>query len=133
MYPGLIGKLRGIVAEINDPSREVFKMATGHAEGSPFSGAQIRRARESIADALGLDRELAFKVRVHQPFFLELLSATLEKVGDPDWKQLTKGKWSFDKGVPIGVGIRMPRTPAVYERKTSWRALDDTPPRHRQG
>jgi hypothetical protein len=56
-----------------------------------------------------------------------LLSATLEKIGDPDWKQLTKGKWSFDKGVPIGVGIRMPRTPAVYERKTSWRALDDTP------
>ncbi len=127
MYPDLIIKLRGIVAQITDPSREVFKMATGNAEGSPFSGTQLKEAREAIADALGLDRGLAFKIRVHQPFLLELLSATLEKIGDPDWRQLTKGKWSFDQGVPIGVGIRMPRTPAVYERKTSWRALDDTP------
>jgi hypothetical protein len=45
-------------------------------------------------------------------------------VGDPDWRCLAEGKWSFAKGTPVGIGVKMPRTPAVYERKVRWRKYD---------
>ena len=60
-----------------------------------------------------------------QPFRLFLLAAVARVSGDPDWKILTAAKDSFASGVPVGTE-KMPRTPAVYERKLKWRSLDDT-------
>ena len=35
----------------------------------------------------------------------------------PDWRIFHESSGSFSKGSVIGVGVRMPRTPAVFERK----------------
>ena len=47
-------------------------------------------------------------------------------IGDPDWRVAASGSWNYTDGVPVGVGVRLPRTPAVLERKLKWRSLDDT-------
>ena len=44
----------------------------------------------------------------------------MQKLGDPDWAFLEE----LSSGVPLGVGVEMPRTPAVYDPKVKW-ALDD--------
>ena len=47
--------------------------------------------------------------------------------GDPDHRIFWKSRDSFCTGVPVGVGPKaMPRTPALYERKTKWRKYDET-------
>jgi len=66
------------------------------------------------------------QVTPFQPFYLYLASELAKCMGDPDWRVLTEGQWSYAKGVPVGVGIRMPRAPAVFERKQAWRNLDET-------
>ena len=45
------------------------------------------------------------------------LGSLLCALGDPDWRVFGS---IFAKGVPVGVGKRLPRTPAVYERKRRW-------------
>ena len=47
-------------------------------------------------------------------------------LGDPDWRVLTEAKWNFADGVPVGLGIRMPRAPSVFRRKVKWRSYDET-------
>ena len=75
----------------------------------------------------GVDPSLLEHVTDHQPFLLHMASALAEAAGGPDWRTLTTSTWSYLKGVPVGVGVRLPRTPAVFERKCKWRTLDDTP------
>ena len=48
-----------------------------------------------------------------------------EHLGDPDCRILCSAKDSFASGVPVGTE-GLPRTPAVYERKTKWRKTDDS-------
>ena len=52
-----------------------------------------------------------------QPVRIRWLQAVLKEAGDPDWKGM---KW-FAKGIRVGVGVRLPRTPAVFARKRKWR------------
>ena len=40
-------------------------------------------------------------------------------VGDPDFKICD----TYAKGVPIGYAMKLPRTPAIFERKTKWSVL----------
>ncbi len=56
-------------------------------------------------------RDRAQHVRVR------LLQTLLHAAEDPDHA----GMEHFARGVRLGVNVRMPRTPAVYARKTSWR------------
>ncbi len=46
-----------------------------------------------------------------------LVQALLRVSGDPD----AAGMDALSVGVPIGVGVRLPRTPALYARKRRWR------------
>eukprot|EP00439_Symbiodinium_sp_Y106_P006633 s14528_g1.t1 len=64
-------------------------------------------------------------VAQRQPFFLEAISELLRLAGDPDWRQYTASSVSFSEGVPIKVGIRLPRTPALFERKHKHRKYPD--------
>ena len=41
--------------------------------------------------------------------------------GDPDFKAFFSSKFSLAKGVRLGVGVKTPRVPAVFEKKTKWR------------
>ncbi len=59
-----------------------------------------------------------------QPIRVRLLEALLRSGGDPDVNCWTQ----FAQGVPTGVSDRLPRTPAVYEKKTKWRLKDQEDP-----
>ena len=124
--PSLLKELRDIVLEVHDPVKITCRMATRNATSSPFTADQIRRARAAFATAIGMPTEQAEQVVPFQPCYLSLLGGVLKFIGDPDWRQAADASWSFAKGVPIGVDIRMPRVPAVFERKVAWRALDES-------
>ena len=51
---------------------------------------------------------------------LACIGELLRLCGDPDWKIYVKKRESFATGVRIGYKEKMPRTPAIYERKTHW-------------
>ena len=61
------------------------------------------------------------RVPERQPFYLEAISELLRFAGDPDWRRYTKASWSFSAGVPLGVDVKLPRTPALFFRKTKHR------------
>ena len=64
-----------------------------------------------------------------QPILIRRLEPMLHEGGDPD----AGGMPQFASGVRLGVGTRMPRTLAVYPRKTRWRlesqAVEERGPR----
>ena len=51
-----------------------------------------------------------------QPMDVLLLGSALKATGDPDWKVML----TYAVGVPLGVGVEMLRTPAVFPPKTKW-------------
>ena len=55
-----------------------------------------------------------------QPFRLRLMAAVLKAARDPDFEFLVEA----EQGLPVGVDVPLPRTPAAFERQTKWR-LDD--------
>ncbi len=65
---------------------------------------------------------------VAQPVRVRLVQALLRAVGDPD----SAGMSHFAAGVRLGVGVRLPRTPAVYARKTRWRLPEQAGADHRE-
>ena len=66
------------------------------------------------------------QVPAHQPFFLLAVGETLRRMDDPDFVIFTDVENSFVRGVPVGMGEKMPRTPSVFARKSKWRSLDDS-------
>ena len=57
-------------------------------------------------------------------FHLALISKPLCAYEDPDW-QYVEG---LADGVPLGVGVDVPRTPAVVEEKGRWRLAEGPDP-----
>ena len=60
-----------------------------------------------------------------QPFYLAAVEELLRLAGDPDFAAFYTGKDSFAKGVRLGVDVDLPRVPAVFTAKTSWRVYDE--------
>ncbi len=106
-------------------SEDLFdRLSKGECTQNPFPQPVIEDLR-AYAEQL-LEREGmrgAAAPRPHdrpQPVRVRLLEALLKLAGDPD---LTC--WDlYARGVPLGVQHRLPRTPAVYERKRKW-SLED--------
>ena len=48
---------------------------------------------------------------------MRLFGVHLREAGDPDWAVFGD---TFAIGVPVGWGRKLPRTPAVFDRKTKW-------------
>ena len=53
------------------------------------------------------------------------MAALAQGFGNPDREVLVSGTDSYLTGVPLGVDRPLPRTPAVYERKKSWRECEE--------
>jgi hypothetical protein len=67
------------------------------------------------------------EVRDYQTFYLKAISETLRLMGDPDHRVFHGSpNESFTLGVSLGPGSKLPRTPAVFERKTRWKNYDET-------
>ncbi len=99
------------------------QLAAGQCTEPPFPTAVI----DDLAEyALALfDDEARGGARVQdgdlpQPVRIRLLQAILREAGDPD----ASGMTHFAKGIWLGVGKKLPRTPAVFERKVKWRLTE---------
>ena len=109
------------------PRRELFRIACGQREGSPFPKSEVEAIRNEIRAILvaagysdGMpkpgDRPHAFEVR--------LMGELAKAAQDPD--SYFTDFWA--RGVWVGSEERpLPRTPAVFARKTKWRLGDLDP------
>ncbi len=94
-------------------------LAEGRIESDPFPphlrAALYGRALDIFADAQvsGHQRPTDRPLALH----LRLLEAILHAGGDPDRRGLDQ----YAQGVRLGIGVRMPRTPAVFAPKRHWR------------
>ena len=123
LHKELMDDLLCLLSESLDVKREVCRLATGHAKASPFPPELIKAGRDLVFKRLrgAGSRETLDRVPERQPFYLETISELLRFAGDPDWRRYTKASWSFSAGVPLGVDVRLPRTPALFFRKTKHR------------
>ena len=60
------------------------------------------------------------------PSILAAVEELLRFSGDPDSRAFFSSSVSFAKGVRLGPGVRLPRVPAVFEKKDKWRRYDET-------
>jgi hypothetical protein len=112
--------------EVPDPPRLVMTLALGHNLISPFKDSAMSDLREKWFSMLP-DPLSAGVIREFQPFYLSALGQSLRECGDPDSRVFDCGAQNFTRGVPVGdAGSRLPRTPAVFPRKTHWRHYDDS-------
>ena len=100
---------------------ELLRIACGHREASPFPESILVKTREEMRLALldhSHDPGPPLEGDVVQAFEVRLMQAVASVCEDPDAVFLdvwAKGVWIGEEGRPL------PRTPAVFERKTSWR------------
>jgi len=115
----LRGALSKEIAALN-PEVLLARLACGHCEAVPFPREATLRIREKVVAALSgtaspvKERPEGYQ---EQPIDLPLLQALLAEAADPDYAILDR----YMMGVRIGVGVVLPRTPAVYEARTKWR------------
>jgi len=98
--------------------RAFATLAAGRAENSPFGPILVGAARGRLvqvvgAQSLGLVEEPGDQP---QPIRIRLLAALLKGIDDPDVAGIAR----YARGVRLGVGVKLPRTPAVYPRKVRW-------------
>ncbi len=105
-------------------AEELFaRLAEGAIADNPFPGATWDCFTSSFIAAIddGTGSTTPRAEDLPQRLRVRLLQAVLRLGGDAD----VVGMEHFCRGVRIGVGVRLPRTPAVYPRKRRWRAYDD--------
>ena len=91
------------------------KLCDGNAVHEDFpdeTSEQIRASIETLLVESGWVREAPVHFRRVGIDFM-MIAGILWNSGDPDWKGVAK----LHKGVRLGVGVKLPRTPAVYPRK----------------
>ncbi len=96
------------------------RLAGGQLATSPFDDAVKASLAEYAMTLFDDDGHGGARPRagdVPQPVRVRLIQALQRAVGDPDPGAMNH----FARGVRLGVGSRLPRTPAVYERKMRWR------------
>ena len=105
-------------------SCRTFQGAVTSRTCPPFSPDLLAEGRRRVKAVIGVNGS-EYDVPVHgQPFYLHLLASTARVLGDPDWRILVDNRESYATGVPVGYRRRLPRTPAVFDRKTRWRPDD---------
>ena len=94
-------------------------LASGRVKSDPFPKESTEAMREALRCELG---KLGIETDTRpgdrpQTISVRLLGGLLQAAGDPDWRVMD----TYARGVCIGVGVRMPRTPAVFPPKRKWR------------
>ena len=129
----LIQSIRESLLEIistMDVKRIAATLACGKATQCPFTSEQINLGRTAWAACFPavLGEDMPLEPEPGQPFLCELIGETLRIAGDPDWKvwNWSQAEHTFSRGVGIGTRAPLPRIPAVYERKVTWRSYEDS-------
>ena len=111
-----------------DVKRLLFTLACGKVKNNPFPDSLITEGRRlwfDILEKYSRGPKPSEYPAEGQPIYLEGLQTQLCLSGDPDHRILTKGTHNFAEGVQLGDTVRMPRTPAVFERKVKWRSYEE--------
>ena len=94
------------------------EFAQGKAEEDPFPPEATRRLKNLLAEV-----SAPFRITLDpgdvlqdQPIDVLLLGSVLRSLGDPDWEVFRL----YATGVPLGMGVQMPRTPKVFPPKQKW-------------
>ena len=100
-----------------------MKLAVGCVDSMPFSDELINAGRELLFTALEFaGSKLPVRERqAGQPFFLAAIEELLRISGDPDSRAYYTSRRSFARGVCVGPGAKLPRVPAVFDKKLKWR------------
>ena len=100
-----------------------MKLAVGCVDSMPFSDELINAGRELLFTALEFaGSKLPVRERqAGQPFFLAAIEELLRISGDPDSRAYYTSRRSFARGVRVGPGAKLPRVPAVFDKKLKWR------------
>ena len=125
-------KLVSEIRKIKGLDIMVYKLIAGKSEKYPFVGHDWvgpEREREIMIEEAKNQADPQINLSDApggQPVYHHLLSEIPRQSGDPDWKALTGGEYSFAAGFQVGVGTPLLGSPAVFERKTKYRRLDQT-------
>ena len=95
-------------------------LSSGQVSSCPFSSEEVRDLRvliESQLSSMGLDTRERDGDRTSATPRWRLFGALLAAAEDPDAEGIT----GFVRGVPLGVGVKLPRLPALYRKKAKWR------------
>ncbi len=90
-------------------------LCDGSSTGSPFPAERTERLEHYLHGLYGEEGAQREGDRI-APIRTRLLQCILRDAGDPDWQALDV----VSTGVPIGVGMRLPRTLAVYGPRKKW-------------
>ncbi len=107
--------------------RNLFlQLSTGQVTEDPFPQAVTQDLREYITATFDNDPINARPRPGDRPQVIELrlLQALMRDATDPD----AAGLGRFGLGVRLGVGSRLPRTPAVYAKKRRWKLQEQYDP-----
>jgi len=98
--------------------KTIAALCTGHVETNPFPDEATQRLRCALPKMLSnVWREWQPTASSRtQPIDVRALGAFTQACGDPDFQVLR----DFDSGVPIGMGVELPRTPMVFPPKQKW-------------
>ena len=118
-HKSLMDQLLRFITDNVDYKKVVCFLATGKCTASPFSEAVMDQARQLVFKRIREQGSTAplEEIPERQPFYLHAISEVLRLADDPDWRQYVVSTHSFANGVPLGVDHRMPRCPALFERK----------------
>ena len=120
-------ELMKVLAGAVEVKRVLYGLACGHYKSSPFPEEAVRQGRLRWLQVLrSYGSELAcLEPPAGQPLLLQAVEEHLRLAGDPDHRVFFSSSRSFAKGVTIGLKGRMPRVPAVFDRRTRWRRYDE--------
>jgi len=113
----------------------LYRLATAKVKECPFGEKLPTDTRVEVTEILrrstSEDPSLWDKVALEpifenqkDPIQFQLMGILLWLSDDPDWRFPYHDEYSACKGVKLGHDAPLPRTPAVYEKKTKWHKYD---------
>ena len=90
----------------------MLKLAAGRFIESPFDPDVVAELTTELGSLVGASDE-DMSIADGQALRLRLIALMLRNFGDPDWDFYN----GLGEGVPLGVGVEMPRTPRSTTRK----------------
>ncbi|CAE8658280.1 unnamed protein product, partial [Polarella glacialis] len=107
--------------------RVLFQLACNQFTSSPFEEALLLEGIEAFVSLLRKHGAAGASADVPpgQPVRLPALENFLQLCGDPDFRVFHSSSRSFSKGVTLGILGKLPRVPAVFDKKERWRTYPE--------
>ncbi|CAE8676146.1 unnamed protein product [Polarella glacialis] len=101
----------------------IYQLACNQFTASPFEEALLLEGIATLVSLLEKHGAAGASAEVPpgQPARLPALENFLQLCGDPDFRVFHSSSRSFSKGVTLGILGKLPRVPAVFDKKEHWR------------